>query len=143
MTDMTDIEAILDLAVATEPAAKIKPKFHLWSDDKGIWHANVAMDRYYVQTDGHDAPEKALTKLRAELTGLNQSFLRRITAALKRWVGVETPLRSVKDEAPAEPPKVETPTSAPAAQPPSGDTAKPETDNDNPEVDASRKGEPK
>lgn len=67
------------------------------------------MDRYYVQTDGHDSPDAALKKLRAELTGLNQNFIKRMTAVLKRWVGAETPLRSVKDEAPVDPPPVETP----------------------------------
>lgn len=115
--DMTDIDAIMELARAVEPAVKITPKFHLWSDSKGLWHANVAMDKYYVQTDSHDSPDGALKKLRAELTGLNQSFLKRITAALKRWVGVETPLRSVKDDAPVDPP------SEPAADPPQSETS--------------------
>lgn len=154
MTDtpkITDIEAIMDLARAVEPAVKITPKFHLWSDAKGLWHANVSMDRYYVQSDGHDTPEGALNKLRGDLTGLNQSFIKRMTAALKRWLGAESPIRSVVEDAPTDPPrvdppKVETPTAtteAPKVEPSSGETAKPETDNDNPEVDASRKGEPK
>lgn len=112
MTDtpkITDIEAIMDLARAVEPAVKITPKFHLWSDAKGIWHSNVSLDRYYVQTDGHDTPEGALRKLRADLTGLNQSYIKRMTAALKRWLGVESLVRSVVEDAPIDPPPVEDP----------------------------------
>lgn len=83
---MTDIDAIMDLSKALEPAGNNKPRFSLWSDSEGLWHAKVTMDRYYCITEDHETPDGALRKLRADLTKLNQSFIKRMAAAIQRWV---------------------------------------------------------
>jgi hypothetical protein len=94
---MTDIDAIMELALVMEPGSSFKPQFSLWSDTKGRWHAKVTMDRYYALVEDKDTPEEALSTLRADLVRSNQGFVRRMTDTLKRWTGSGTPtLRLIK-----------------------------------------------
>ena len=95
---MTDIDAIMDLSKALEPAVKVTPQFHLWSDSEGLWYAKVGMAKYHCQTDGHESPEGALKKLRADLTRMNQSFIKRMTAAIRQWANPTPSLRLIKSD---------------------------------------------
>lgn len=95
---MTDIDAIMELAVALEPGQTTRPEFRLWNDAEGKWHARVSMSRYYVLTENHGSPDAALKKLREELLGLNRTFLARLTATIQRWDITQTVLRLVKGD---------------------------------------------
>lgn len=93
---MVDIDAIMELAHAMEPAAKARPEFMMWCDKDGKWHAKVTMSMYYVLSENNNTPEDALLDIRGQLTKMSQTWLSRLTDTIKRWTGGTPKLRVVK-----------------------------------------------